>query len=52
MASYDVFLISRVVELRRMGYENRDSIVLGVAHTGAIITAAGAIMAIAFMACS
>ena len=45
---YDTFLLSRVVEFRQYGYANRDAIVLGVAHTGSIITAAGAIMALAF----
>eukprot|EP00771_Trimastix_marina_P000174 gnl/Trimastix_PCT/1183.p1 GENE.gnl/Trimastix_PCT/1183~~gnl/Trimastix_PCT/1183.p1 ORF type:complete len:957 (-),score=320.33 gnl/Trimastix_PCT/1183:444-3314(-) len=45
---YDIFLLSRVYEFRRMGYTNRASIVKGVYRTGHIITAAGVIMAIAF----
>jgi uncharacterized membrane protein YdfJ with MMPL/SSD domain len=45
---YDVFLFSRVVEYRRMGYTDRASILKGVYKTGGIITAAGIIMAIAF----
>mmetsp|Transcript_33193 Transcript_33193/g.91489 ORF Transcript_33193/g.91489 Transcript_33193/m.91489 type:complete len:911 (-) Transcript_33193:91-2823(-) len=45
---YDVFLIGRIVEFRKEGYSDDDSIVLGVWKTSGIITAAGAIMAIAF----
>lgn len=45
---YDVFLISRIVEYRKRGLSNRAAIVYGTAKTGGIITAAGAIMAIAF----
>eukprot|EP00056_Hartaetosiga_gracilis_P006000 m.91952 g.91952 ORF g.91952 m.91952 type:complete len:341 (+) comp12343_c0_seq3:1532-2554(+) len=46
---YDVFLLSRVVEYRKDGFSDRDSILLGLARTGKIITAAGMIMAIAFV---
>lgn len=45
---YDIFLISRIVELRKAGYSDRDSIVHGVAKSGAIISGAGLIMALAF----
>eukprot|EP00049_Salpingoeca_infusionum_P022360 m.6295 g.6295 ORF g.6295 m.6295 type:complete len:854 (+) comp5144_c0_seq1:67-2628(+) len=46
---YDVFLLSRIVEYRRNGYSDHDSILFGLARTGGIITAAGIIMAIAFV---
>jgi hypothetical protein len=46
---YDTFLLSRVTECRRAGYGDRHSIILGVTQTGSIITAAGVIMAIAFL---
>ena len=39
---YHVFLLSRIIELRRSGCNDRASIVRGLAHTGRIITAAGA----------
>lgn len=45
---YDVFLLIRVREYRSKGYSERDSVLLGLTSTGRIITAAGAIMAIAF----
>jgi len=45
---YDVFLISRVVEYRTEGRSDAESVLLGLAKTGRIITAAGLIMAIAF----
>merc|ERR1712232_166322 len=45
---YDIFLISRIVEFRKSGFSDRDSIVLGVAKTGAIISGAGLIMSLAF----
>eukprot|EP00300_Choanocystis_sp_HF-7_P005758 c14256_g1_i2.p1 GENE.c14256_g1_i2~~c14256_g1_i2.p1 ORF type:complete len:780 (+),score=173.46 c14256_g1_i2:38-2341(+) len=46
---YDIFLFSRVYELRRSGYSNRDSIVRAVELTGPIISGAGIIMALAFV---
>ncbi|EGD81811.1 hypothetical protein PTSG_11885 [Salpingoeca rosetta] len=46
---YDVFLLSRVVEYRKDGFSDYDSVLLGLARTGGIITAAGIIMAIAFV---
>lgn len=45
---YDLFLYSRIVEYRQQGFTTRSSIILGMGHTGGIITAAGIIMAIAF----
>eukprot|EP00053_Salpingoeca_punica_P017212 m.165058 g.165058 ORF g.165058 m.165058 type:complete len:848 (+) comp17149_c3_seq7:3642-6185(+) len=46
---YDVFLLTRVFEFRRSGVSDKHSILYGVTHTGGIITAAGLIMAIAFV---
>ena len=46
---YDVFLVSRIVEYRAEGKSDRESVLLGLAKTGRIITAAGIIMAIAFL---
>jgi uncharacterized membrane protein YdfJ with MMPL/SSD domain len=45
---YDVFLISRILEYRLEGYEHKSSVAMGLDATGGIITAAGAIMAVAF----
>ena len=45
---YDVFLFSRVMEYRKLGYTNRASITKAIYKTGPIITAAGLIMALAF----
>lgn len=45
---YDVFLFSRVMEYRKLGYTNRASITKAIYRTGPIITAAGLIMALAF----
>jgi len=45
---YDIFLFSRVVEYRKLGYNDRAAIVKGLYRTGGIITAAGVIMFIAF----
>jgi len=45
---YDIFLISRIVEFRKRGLSDRDSIVFGVAKTGGIISGAGLIMSLAF----
>jgi uncharacterized membrane protein YdfJ with MMPL/SSD domain len=45
---YDIFLIGRIVELHDEGVSTRNSILLGVASTGTIITAAGVIQALAF----
>jgi RND superfamily putative drug exporter len=45
---YDIFLVGRICELHDQGYSTRDSILLGVASTGTIITAAGVIQGLAF----
>ena len=45
---YDIFLLSRISEYRKMGYTEKASIHKGVYRTGSIITAAGIIMTIAF----
>jgi len=45
---YDVFLFARVVELRRLGFDNVSAVRGAVGLTGPIITSAGLIMAIAF----
>mmetsp|Transcript_33049 Transcript_33049/g.71919 ORF Transcript_33049/g.71919 Transcript_33049/m.71919 type:complete len:913 (-) Transcript_33049:6-2744(-) len=45
---YDIFLLSRVCELRVSGLDDRAAIAGGVAKTGPVITSAGIIMAIAF----
>jgi uncharacterized membrane protein YdfJ with MMPL/SSD domain len=45
---YDIFLITRIMELRLKGHSNLEAVRLGVCHTGHIITTAGIIMAIAF----
>jgi len=45
---YDIFLASRVLEFRMMGYDENSAVLKGLYKTGGIITAAGTIMAIAF----
>ena len=45
---YDIFLLTRVLELRKSGLTETGSVVKGLVLTGHIITAAGIIMAIAF----
>eukprot|EP01063_Lacrimia_lanifica_P039161 TRINITY_DN8535_c0_g1_i1.p1 TRINITY_DN8535_c0_g1~~TRINITY_DN8535_c0_g1_i1.p1 ORF type:complete len:1000 (+),score=319.10 TRINITY_DN8535_c0_g1_i1:52-3051(+) len=45
---YDIFLISRIIEIREQGVPDADAIVMGVARTGSTISGAGVIMAIAF----
>jgi len=45
---YDIFLLTRILEYRDMGYSEKASVMLGLCKTGGIITAAGIIMAIAF----
>lgn len=42
-----VYLLSRVIELRMQGYSERLALVTGLYKTGSIITAAGLVMAIA-----
>ena len=45
---YDIFLFTRIREYRRRGWAPRAAVVRGVAKTGAVITYAGVIMAVAF----
>jgi len=45
---YDIFLFSRVVEYRKLGYHDQAAIIKGIYRTGGIITAAGIIMFISF----
>ena len=45
---YDVFLSTRILEYRSLGYTHTSSILLGLEKTGYIITAAGIIMCVAF----
>ncbi len=45
---YEVFLVSRVAEAKREGHGDAEAIVLGLAHTGRLITSAAAIMTAVF----
>jgi hypothetical protein len=45
---YDIFLISRVVEMRNKGWSDHAAVILAIEKTGPIITTAGVIMAISF----
>lgn len=45
---YDILLISRMIEFRKLGWSDRASICLAVDKTGNIITAAGLIMSVSF----
>jgi hypothetical protein len=45
---YDIFLVSRIIEYRASGFDDRSSILKGVADTGGIISVAGVIMVLAF----
>jgi len=45
---YNIFIITRMYELRLSGHSTPDAIALGLARTGGIITSAGLIMAAAF----
>jgi len=45
---YDIFLFTRVFEFRKEGFGELESIQLGLAATGPIITSAGLIMAFSF----
>ncbi|ELP90697.1 hypothetical protein EIN_024060 [Entamoeba invadens IP1] len=47
---YDIFLFTRVLEYRKSGYSTKSAVILGVEHTGYLITYAGIIMAAAFSA--
>ena len=45
---YDIFLVARVVEFRRLGWSDRASVCLAVEKTGGIISVAGLIMVVSF----
>lgn len=45
---YDIFLMTRMMEFRRLGWSDRASICLAIQKTGYIITTAGLIMSISF----
>jgi len=47
---YEVFLVSRIREYWQASRDNDESVALGVAHTGRVITAAAMVMAISFAA--
>jgi RND superfamily putative drug exporter len=46
---YEVFLLSRIKEFRDQGYDNDDSVRLGMQRTGRIITSAALLVVIVFM---
>ena len=45
---YEVFLLSRIVELHEQGYSNDDAVVMGLQRSGRIITSAAALVVIVF----
>ncbi len=45
---YDIFLMSRMVEFRKLGWSDRAAICLSIQKTGFIITTAGLIMSVSF----
>ncbi|BFU25725.1 MmpL efflux pump, putative [Entamoeba histolytica HM-1:IMSS-B] len=47
-SDYDIFLFSRIMELRRKGLSTHLSVIIGVEKAGYLISYAGIIMAIAF----
>ena len=47
---YEVFLLSRIVELHEQGYSNDDAVVMGLQRSGRIITSAAALVVIVFFA--
>jgi putative drug exporter of the RND superfamily len=47
---YEVFLVSRIREFRLAGHTGTESVALGIAHTGRVVTAAALIMSISFAA--
>eukprot|EP00037_Helgoeca_nana_P012463 m.113355 g.113355 ORF g.113355 m.113355 type:complete len:907 (+) comp21458_c0_seq2:202-2922(+) len=46
---YHIFLIDRVIEFRRKGYDDRSATVLALGETGSVITSAGLIQVVAFL---
>ena len=47
---YEVFVMSRITELRAAGRGNEEALVHGLAHTGRIVSTAAALIAISFFA--
>ena len=47
---YEVFLVARVAEARRLGHDEEQALVEGLARTGGVITSAAAIMVAVFAA--
>jgi len=45
---YDILLISRLIEYRKLGWSDRAAICLAIEKTGGIITTAGIIMSVSF----
>ena len=45
---YQIFVLTRIKELRMAGHSTRAAVANGVAHTGGVVTVAGLIMALAF----
>nr|WP_206070063.1 MMPL family transporter [Knoellia sp. DB2414S] len=45
---YEVFLLSRIVELHEQGYSNDDAVVMGLQRSGRIITSAALLVVIVF----
>jgi RND superfamily putative drug exporter len=45
---YEVFLVARVAEFRRLGFSERDAIAEGLARSAPLITSASAIMVVVF----
>jgi putative drug exporter of the RND superfamily len=45
---YEVFLLSRIVELHERGYSNDDAVVIGLQRSGRIITSAALLVVIVF----
>ncbi|KAF4686816.1 hypothetical protein FOZ60_004786 [Perkinsus olseni] len=46
---YEIFLLGRITESRKLGYGDKASIEIGVWKTGSVISMAGVIMAVAFL---
>ena len=46
--AYEVFLLSRIVELHEQGYDTRTAVILGLQRSGRIITSAALLIAIVF----
>jgi RND superfamily putative drug exporter len=45
---YDILIMTRVVEMRKIGWSDHAAVCLAIDKTGGIITSAGLIMAISF----